>query len=111
MSWSQFLKLHWDVLAATDFFTVEVATWHGLVTYYVLVVMEVATGRVQIAGITSDQFLDWNVFSRFQSTVATLNDNWMPEDIRVFSVSEDGQSDKHSLNVSFFVVQGERPIE
>ena len=33
MSWAQFLKLHWEVLAATDFFTVEVATWHGLVTY------------------------------------------------------------------------------
>jgi putative transposase len=33
MSWQQFLKIHWDVLAATDFFTVEVPTWHGLVTY------------------------------------------------------------------------------
>jgi len=52
MRWGQFLKLHWEVLAATDFFTVEVATWHGLVTYYVLVVMELATRRVQIAGIT-----------------------------------------------------------
>jgi putative transposase len=52
MGWTQFLKLHWEVLAATDFFTVEVATWHGLVTYYVLVVMELATRRVQIAGIT-----------------------------------------------------------
>ena len=52
MSWGQFLKLHWEVLAATDFFTVEVATWHGLVTYYVLVVMELATRRVYIAGIT-----------------------------------------------------------
>ncbi len=52
MSWAQFLKMHWEVLAATDFFTVEVATWHGLVTYYVLVVMELATRRVEIAGIT-----------------------------------------------------------
>jgi putative transposase len=52
MSWAQFLRLHWEVLAATDFFTVEVVTWHGLVTYYVLVVMELATRRVQIAGIT-----------------------------------------------------------
>src|SRR5256712_4521899 len=52
MSWAQFLKIHWEVLAATDFFTVEVATWHGLVSYYVLVVMELATRRVQIAGIT-----------------------------------------------------------
>jgi len=52
MSWTQFLTRHWEVLAATDFFTVEVATWHGLVTYYVLVVIELATRRVQIAGIT-----------------------------------------------------------
>jgi len=51
MSWAQFLKMHWEVLAATDFFTVEVATWHGLVTYYVLVVMDLTTRRVQIAGI------------------------------------------------------------
>jgi transposase InsO family protein len=52
MSWAQFLKLHWEVLAAADFFTVEVVTWHGLVTYYVLVVMELATRRVHVAGIT-----------------------------------------------------------
>ena len=52
MNWAQFLKLHWDVLAATDFFTVEIATWHGLVTYYVLVVMELATRRVHVAGMT-----------------------------------------------------------
>src|SRR5215468_5840839 len=52
MSWAQFLKLHWEVLAATDFFTVEGATWHGLVTYYVFIVMELATRRVQVAGIT-----------------------------------------------------------
>src|SRR5712691_10674985 len=44
--------MHWEMLAATDFFTVEVATWHGLVTYYVLMVMELATRRVQVAGIT-----------------------------------------------------------
>lgn len=36
MSWTQFIKMHWEVLAATDFFTVEVATWQGLVTYYVV---------------------------------------------------------------------------
>jgi hypothetical protein len=52
MNWTQFLKLHWEVLAATDFFTVEVTTWRGLVTYYVLFVMELATRRVHIAGIT-----------------------------------------------------------
>ena len=34
-SWRAFLKAHWDVMAATDFFTVEVWTPRGLVTYYV----------------------------------------------------------------------------
>jgi hypothetical protein len=52
MSWSRFLKMHWEMLDATDFFTVEVATWHGLVTYYVLGVIELSTRRVEIAGIT-----------------------------------------------------------
>jgi transposase InsO family protein len=52
MSWLQFLKMHWEALAATDFFTAEVTTWHGLVTYYVLIVMELSTRRVEIAGIT-----------------------------------------------------------
>lgn len=52
MRWAQFLTLHWEVLAATDFFTVEVATWHGLVTSYVLVVMALRTRQVHVAGIT-----------------------------------------------------------
>jgi putative transposase len=52
MSWSKFLKMHWEVLAATDFFTVEVATWHGLVTFYGFVVMELSTRRVHLAGVS-----------------------------------------------------------
>jgi hypothetical protein len=52
VGWPQCLRLHWEVLAATDFLTVEVATWHGLVTFYVLLVMALATRRVQSAGVT-----------------------------------------------------------
>ena len=52
MRWSQFLKMHREMPAATDCFTVEVAAWHGLVTYYVLVVMQLSTRRVHLAGIT-----------------------------------------------------------
>jgi transposase InsO family protein len=47
-----FLKSHWDCLAAMDFFTVEVLTWKGFVTYYVLLAMELSTRRVELAGIT-----------------------------------------------------------
>ena len=50
--WRDFLSAHWDVLAATDFFSVEVWTARGLTTYYVLFVIELSTRRVEIAGIT-----------------------------------------------------------
>ena len=51
-TWKEFIRSHTDVLAATDFFTTEVWTKGGLVTYYVLFFMHVATRRVHIAGIT-----------------------------------------------------------
>ena len=35
-TWREFIRSHMDVLAATDFFTTEVWTQGGLVTYYVL---------------------------------------------------------------------------
>jgi putative transposase len=41
-TWSTFLKAHWKVLAASDFFSVEVWTARGLVTHYVLFVMTVS---------------------------------------------------------------------
>jgi transposase InsO family protein len=52
-SWAAFLKSHWEVLAATDFTTVEVWTRGGLVTFYLLFVMELSTRRVHCAGITT----------------------------------------------------------
>jgi transposase InsO family protein len=52
MTWSQFLKAHWNVLAAADFFTTEVWGPQGLVTFYLFFVIELATRRVEIAGIT-----------------------------------------------------------
>jgi len=42
-----------DALVATDFFTVEVATWRGWVTDDVLFVTELSTRRVHMAGLTS----------------------------------------------------------
>ena len=35
-TWKEFIRTHLDVLVATDFFTAEVWTLAGLVTYYVL---------------------------------------------------------------------------
>ncbi len=52
-SWKTSLRVHWDVMAATDFFTVEVWTARGLVTYYVSFVMRLKTRSVHIAGVTT----------------------------------------------------------
>jgi hypothetical protein len=51
-SWRTFLKAHWDSLAAADFFTTEIWTLRGLVTFYVLFIMELSTRKVYIARIT-----------------------------------------------------------
>ncbi len=47
------MKAHWEVMAATDFFTIEVWTPRGLqVTYYALFVIHLAARKVRIAGAT-----------------------------------------------------------
>ena len=50
--WSTFLMAHWDAIAATDLFTVEVWTPRGLMRYSVLFVIDLATRQVMIAGIS-----------------------------------------------------------
>ena len=53
-SWRSFLKAHWGEIAGMDFFTAEVWMPTGLKTYYVLFVVDLKTGRVDIAGITTN---------------------------------------------------------
>jgi transposase InsO family protein len=59
MSWATFLKSHWEVLAATDFFTIEVMTLRGLVRYHVLFVIEQCTRCVEIARIVPEPDGRW----------------------------------------------------
>jgi len=61
MSWSDFLLSHMAVLAGVDFFTVEVLTWRGLATYYVLFFLHLETRRVTLAGITPHPTEEWMV--------------------------------------------------
>ena len=58
-TWSTFIKAHWDVLAAIDFTTVEVWTKGGLVTFYLLFVMELKTRRVHFVGSTPQPHETW----------------------------------------------------
>jgi len=50
--WSEFIRMHMDVLVATDFLTTEVWTWCGLVTYYILFFIKLASRKVCMAGVT-----------------------------------------------------------
>jgi putative transposase len=51
-TWSAFIRIHLALLAGTDFFTAEVLTLRGLVTYYVLIFIHLGSRRVTIAGMT-----------------------------------------------------------
>ena len=72
-TWATFLKSHWDVLAAIDFTTIEVWTKGGLVTFYLLFVMELKTRRVHFAGCTPHP-----------------NEAWMKQIARNLTDTEDG---------------------
>ena len=78
-SWCTFLKAPGDVLAAIDFTTMEVWTKGGLVTFYLLFVMELKTRRVHFAGCTpcpneiwikqiARNLTDWTDFCRGSGT-------------------------------------------
>ncbi len=58
-SWESFLRRHLGAIVAVDFFTVEVVTLGGLVRHWVLVVMDLQTRRVEIAGITCEPNEAW----------------------------------------------------
>jgi hypothetical protein len=51
-SWKDFIRAPMAVLAATDFFTVEVLTRKGLMTYYVLFFIHLESRRICLAGVT-----------------------------------------------------------
>jgi putative transposase len=72
-TWKTFVRSHWDVLGAIDFTTIEVWTKGGLVTFYLLFVMELASRRVCFAGCTTNP-----------------NEPWMKQISRNLTDAEDG---------------------
>ena len=58
-SWSKFIKNHQDVIAACDFFTTEVVTPAGLITYYILFFIHLGSRRIHIAGVTPNPNETW----------------------------------------------------
>jgi putative transposase len=58
-TWKEFIRTHMDVLVATDFFTAEVWTLGGLVTYYVLFFIHLGSRQVHVAGVTPHPTQAW----------------------------------------------------
>ena len=58
-SWKDFIRAHMVVLVATDFFTVEVLTLTGLITYYVLFFIHLESRRICLAGVTRHPNQEW----------------------------------------------------
>ena len=60
-TWKEFIRTHMEMLVATDFFTAEVWTTAGLVTYYVLFFIHLASRKVHVAGMTPHPDASWMV--------------------------------------------------
>ena len=60
-TWKEFIRTHMEVLVATDFFTAEVWTLGGLVTYYVLFFIHLSSRKIHVAGVTPHPNEQWMV--------------------------------------------------
>src|ERR1700687_2569525 len=60
-TWKDFIARHMAVLTGTDFFTVEVLTWRGFATYYVLFFIHLESRRVSLAGLTKHPTAEWMI--------------------------------------------------
>src|SRR5262249_6081092 len=60
-TWKEFIRTHMAVLVATDFFTTQVWTLGGVVTYYVLFFIGLSTREGDVAGGTPYPNAAWMV--------------------------------------------------
>jgi putative transposase len=86
-SWQTFLRAHWGAIAGADFFTTEVWTWRGLVTYYTVFVIDLASRRVQIVGSTPHP----HVFMRQVARTLTAADDGLLVPHRVLICDRDAK--------------------
>ncbi len=50
-TWKEFLARHWEVIVAADFFTIEAWTRTGLTRFVMLFLIDLATRKVELAGL------------------------------------------------------------
>jgi transposase InsO family protein len=89
-TWRDFIRTHMEMLWATDFFSTEVWTMGGLVTFYILFFIKLDTREVHIAGITSSPNETWMI----QVARNLTQDEW--------GVLKPGQYLLHDRDTKFF---------
>jgi transposase InsO family protein len=98
ISWQTFLRAHWGAIAGADFFTTEVWTWRGLVTYDTVFVLDSASRRVQMLGSTPHPeaffmhqvgrlltFADEGVLGPAHVLICDRDSQWRPDVRRVLA--------------------------
>jgi putative transposase len=58
-TWIQFIKSHWNIIAACDFFSVELLTPKGLIRHMVFFAIDLASRRVEILGVKPEPDGQW----------------------------------------------------
>jgi len=69
-TWREFIRIHMDLLVATDFFTREVWTWCGLVTAALLFCIHLSSQKVRVAGMAPPLHRRWMVPIAGHATMA-----------------------------------------
>ena len=87
-SWQTCLRAHWGAIAGADFFTTEVWTWQGLVTFYTVFVIDLASRRVQMVGSTPHPD---ELFMRQVGRTLTAADHGVLVDHRVLICDRDAK--------------------
>jgi putative transposase len=76
-TWTDFLKAQWEVLAAADFFTMDVWTSGGLTRFAVLFLIDLSTRRIHIAGIAAEPDSAW--MSQIARNLTDVGDGFLTE--------------------------------
>ena len=61
LTWKQFIKTHTHIMWGCDFFTHEVWTKGGLLTYYILVFIHLGSRRLEIINVTQNPTAEWTM--------------------------------------------------
>jgi hypothetical protein len=98
-SWRTFLRAHWRALVATDFFTTDVWTARGLVTYYTVFVLELQSRRIHVAGSTRYRVGPMEVDIRIKLILGQTQRHETQLYLNVTNMQL-GSADRHSLSIT-----------